>query len=202
MIDQDDLIKQQLLVFFNKLEGIIPISYKFFLKDSGYIAGGAIVSLALDENPNDIDIFFKHEDVAAAFRSYFKRDQRYVKAITPNAITLEIEGMVYQLVTRFTGPVERVFKTFDFEHCKCYFDLATEDLIYNPTLIHSKELIYSTDDQYPLTALKRLVRFTKRGWRPTNQTILDIAQRLSALDLKNEKVYNNQVIGFYGSSME
>jgi hypothetical protein len=189
----------------------LPESLQLTLQSDAYIAGGAIVNLVLDEPINDYDIFFKSQGAALEFRTYFKQLQEFpadrklqVRAITENGITILITETdeIIQMVTRFFGPTDRVFKSFDFVHCMAYFDLATHDLHYNQEIILRKELVYSDSDQYPVNAMKRLVRFVNRGWQPNNETILNLCDRISKMDLSDEKVRADQLIGFYGSSMK
>ena len=203
MIDEEDRIKGALLAYMDLLKEGIPLEVFEIIEQNAYIAGGAIVSLALNEIVHDIDIFFKGADSAQKVKQYFKEcDSPYVKALTDNGITFRASTGVFQFVTRFTGPVDRVFTSFDFEHCKAYFDLATHDLVYNKDIIYNKKLVYTGEDEYPVNTLKRLVRFVRRGWRPSNDTILNLATKLNSIDFKSEEGRAQQLIGFYGSSME
>lgn len=208
MINSDDVIKQQLLLAMDRFLKHLPADVQDTIIKNGYIAGGAVVSLVLDEKINDYDLFFKTEGAVAVIKTFFDTPKQLgnisIKAVTVNGITIVLEetGEVFQLVTRFYGDTNRVFTTFDFTHCRAFFDLNSHDLMYHKDVIEAKKLVYDGIDQYPVNALKRMVRFVKRGWEPDNETILNICDKLSSLDLKDEKVRSNQLIGFYGTRMD
>lgn len=209
MIEHDDVIKKHLIEINDLLVAALPIELRDeFIKDA-FIAGGAIVNLVLGETPNDYDYFVKTAELNKKLKDHFNVNpitpHYLVKAITENGITFELltnEKLVdIQIITRFIGPIERVFTSFDYEHCKAYFDLHTHNLYYKKSIIMNKELIYTGKDGYPVNALKRLVRFVRRGWKPNNETIINLADTISALDMKCPAVRSNQLIGFYGSGM-
>lgn len=210
MIEHDDTIKQHLIEVNDLLVAALPWELRYQFSTDAFIAGGAIVNLVLGEKPNDYDYFIKTADLKKKLVQNFNANPStthyLVKAVTENGITLELftneKSIDIQIITRFIGPVERVFTSFDYEHCKAYFDLHTHNLYYKKDIIMNKELIYLGKDGYPINALKRLVRFVRRGWNPTNKTILNLADAISSLDMKEEAVRANQLIGFYGSGME
>lgn len=205
MISQADYIKGELLEVLAKLCVAVPIFEAAFSQEA-YIAGGVIVSLVLDEPIQDYDFFFKNQDTADTVNSYFRHQQQNnakgedyeIRAVTKNGVTLKLNsGEIIQLVTRFSGMPDKLFKSFDWEHCKCYYDFANQDLTYNSHLILSKELVYTEDDNYPVNALKRAFKFVKRGYTISPKEILKVMDRANKLDLSNEEVRGHQLIGFY-----
>lgn len=207
MIDFDDNIKKELLSVIDKFCGAIPTEIAELIKNQGYIAGGAIVNSVLSEPINDYDIFLKEANAAHEIKQYFTNTRRpfdifkqyETRAITENGVTLKLKekGEIIQIVTRFTGPPTRVFESFDFEHCMCYFDFLTHDLYYNKELIMGKTLIYSVEDNYPVNAMKRAFKFCNRGWTISPVELLSIMDRANEFDLTDVKVRANQLIGYY-----
>lgn len=210
MIEHDDVIKQHLIEVNDLLVAALPLELRHDFLMNAFIAGGAIVSLVLGETPNDYDYFIKTAELKKNLVEYFNANpitvSHEVKAVTENGITLELRApkgnIDIQIITRFIGPIDRVFTSFDYEHCKAYFDLSTHNLYYKKDIIMRKELIYTGQDGYPVNAVKRLVRFVRRGWKPQNETIMNLVDAISALDMKCPAVRADQLIGFYGSSLE
>lgn len=184
-----------------------------------YIAGGAIVSLALGEEPQDYDVFCDDDKTADAFRDIWKnKDFPYkaeLLANTKNAVTFKLNtGEVIQVVTRFTGPPSRVFESFDYEHCKCYYyqsywsgalQIETpEILVYNRELIEQKTLVYTGEkDKYCLNTLKRMHKFVSRGWVSDNASILNLYRAIQNSPPIDDPIeHAAQSIGYYGSSLK
>lgn len=171
-----------------------------------YIAGGAVVNTLLDIPVVDYDFFVRDEATRDLILTLFSTSGDLgceVRAKTQNGITLKLPtGEIIQIVTRFLGPPSRIFKSFDFEHCKAYFDYKDYSARYNVELIKKKLLVYTGEDDYPLNTLKRLVKFIRRGWTIENESIMNLALKLSKTNLTDPAVRAEQSIGFYGSSME
>ncbi len=166
-----------------------------------YIAGGAIVSYLIKQPIVDYDFFIKTPEACESIRNYL-RELGDNLAVTQNAVTrLLPTGEKLQVVTRFSGPPSRVFESFDFEHCKAYYDPATGELSYKEDIIGKMALVYTGIDNYPLNTLKRLVKFTKRGWNIDNESILALAMKLHTTNLSDPEVLREQKIGFYGSPL-
>lgn len=177
-----------------------------------YFAGGCIVNLLLDLPVVDYDLFITEAERGEALKEYFathKVPQAFsVKARTENAVTLlhTPSGRVYQLVTRFTGPPDRVFTTFDFEHCKAYYMPtkvpAATAWSANEDIIRAKKLVYTgKKDVFTLNTMKRMCKFVARGWVPDNESILNLhraIQNRPHIDTPAECAA--QKVGFYGSS--
>lgn len=194
---------------YKRFGSIMPTELGKYMLDNTYIAGGAIVNFLIKQPIADYDMFIVSDEARDRIRGWFVeqdwnqegRDWR-IKALTQNAVTVAFDsGEVIQLVTRFTGYPERVFKSFDFEHCKAYFVPSTDTLLYNEDMIMNKKLVYTGEDDYPLNTMKRLVKFIRRGWDIDNESILNLAKKMSRTKLDDPEIYKEQVIGFYGSSM-
>lgn len=124
-------------------------------KEQFFVSGGCIASLIQGEMPKDIDIWCRDEDVMAQTIKWYEKIQphRFMlaeakyrdvpvggKMITENAVTL-VEGI--QLIRRKSGEVKEITDTFDFVHCKPYYDLKDDKL-------------YISKEQYDLCKKKKL----------------------------------------------
>lgn len=143
----------------NKIKGLI----KSFVLEMGpvvdsntfFVSGGCIASLLQGTNPKDIDIWCRSEDIMAQTIKWYEKiqphrialaDSKYreisigQKLITENAVTLS-DGI--QLIRRQSGSVKDIIDTFDYVHCKPYYDLMDDKL-------------YISKEQYDLCTKKKL----------------------------------------------
>jgi len=114
--------------------------------------------------------------------------------ITDNAITLTDK---VQLVTRFYGEPDKLHENFDFEHAKCYYDFATQELVTPPEALEcmlSKTLKYN-GSLYPFCSILRTRKFQKRGWTIGAGQILKMVMQLNEVDLTDINVLKEQLIG-------
>lgn len=202
-----DYIKNHLDGISGHILGTLPEDARVWAAQALYFAGGCIVSLAQGAQPVDYDIFITDEyvrDYVVQVLSGYSGVAVQIKAKTENAITLTLPtGQVVQIVTRFTGPPERVFSTFDYEHCKAYYVPHTRQLHGNWDLILDKKLVYTGEkDQFTLNTLKRMVKFVRRGYVPDNESLVNLHKAIHKQDLNDPEVHRAQTIGFYGSSFE
>ncbi len=169
-----------------------------------FFAGGCVFNYANNEPVNDFDVFIATEATRDAVRAHFQANPQGVLVQTENAVTLKVPHAEapFQIVTRFVGGVDRIFKDFDFEMTKSFYVPHTDTLSCDLDIVHNKKLIYTGQkDTYTLNTLKRLCKFVARGWEPDNQTIINLhraIQRRPSIDDPAE--HAAQTIGFYGSS--
>lgn len=112
---------------------------------------------------------------------------------SPNAISLSND---IQIVIRFHGTAEQIHKTFDFIHATNYFTFK-DGLVTNVKALESiitKQLQYQ-GSLYPVTSIIRAKKFIKRGFNINAGEYLKIMFQISALDLTNVDVLEEQLIG-------
>lgn len=179
-----------LINFFNAREGYDQI--KQALNES-YIAGGAIVSLVLGEEPRDIDVWFRRESdfntVDAAVGEMGKR--------TPYSTTVIINGITFQLVKSRIGEPADVVNTFDFEHTKTFWIPGHPELTYfDEPLIMSKRLLFNAGNLcHPVNSFKRIGKFISRGYVVPDQEVEEMLVEVHSMPV--EKIRNS---GRAGSS--
>ena len=120
-----------------------------------FVSGGCVASLLQQDMPKDIDIWCRSEDVMAQTIKWYEKiqphriaiaDGKYrdvavgQKLITENAVTLTDK---IQLIRRQSGSVKDIIDTFDYVHCKPYYDLMDDKL-------------YISKEQYDLCTKKKL----------------------------------------------
>ncbi len=114
--------------------------------------------------------------------------------ITTNAITLSDK---IQVIFRFYGSPQEIHDTYDFEHCKCYWqswDRKLSTPINSLLAIMNKSLEY-TGSRYPICSLIRLRKFIKRGYNINAGQILKMCMQVNELDLSDLDVLEDQLFG-------
>lgn len=124
-----------------------------------------------------------------------KEKPKYIpKFITNNAISLSDK---IQIVLRFYGEPSQIHANYDYVHCTSYF-LMRENILVMPSraleAIINKELFY-VGSKYPVCSLVRMRKFLSRGWTINAGQIAKIALQISALDLTNLHVFEEQLVG-------
>lgn len=151
----------------------------------------AYIAKVLD-NPADIED--THEDTEiASLKNPTEKKYRPV-FLSSNAITLSNK---IQIVLRFYGEPEEIHGNYDFAHCMNYWTSWDQDLVLKPEALESllsKELKY-VGSLYPVCSVVRLRKFINRGWRINAGQILKMAMQISALDLTDLTVLEDQLTG-------
>ncbi len=114
--------------------------------------------------------------------------------LSTNAITLS--GKI-QLVLRFFGEPEAIHENYDFVHCTNYWTSWDKTLVLKQEALQSllaKELFY-VGSKYPVCSIFRLRKFIRRGFTINAGQILKILMQVSALDLTNITVLQDQLTG-------
>ena len=114
--------------------------------------------------------------------------------LSTNAITL---SQKIQIILRFYGEPDAIHENYDFVHCTNYWQAWDDELILRQAALEallSKELRY-VGSKYPVCSVMRLRKFIKRGWSVNAGQILKMMMQVSALDLTNPKVLEDQLTG-------
>lgn len=143
-------------------------------------------------NPGDIqDAYEQTEEDAlevddgAPYRPIF---------MSTNAITLSHR---VQLVLRFFGEADTIHENYDFVHCTNYWTSKGNALTLRPAALEcllAKELRY-VGSKYPVCSIIRLRKFIRRGWAINAGQILKMSMQISALDLTDPVVLEDQLTG-------
>lgn len=114
--------------------------------------------------------------------------------MSTNAITLSHR---VQLVLRFYGPAEKIHENYDFVHCTNYWTSADNTLTLRQAALEcllAKELRY-VGSKYPVCSIIRLRKFIRRGWAVNAGQVLKICMQISALNLTDPVVLEDQLTG-------
>ncbi|HUV84992.1 MAG TPA: hypothetical protein VMV86_04735 [Methanosarcinales archaeon] len=111
-----------------------------------------------------------------------------------NAISLSDK---IQLVIRFYGEPEEIHKNYDFVHCTCCYSFLDNRLELPAKALESivtRELHYM-GSRYPVCSVIRTRKFISRGWTINAGQFLKMCLQISELDLKDMKVFEDQLAG-------
>jgi hypothetical protein len=114
--------------------------------------------------------------------------------MSTNAITLSNR---IQLVLRFYGEPDEIHENYDFVHCTNYWKSWDGELVlHQPALeaLLARELRY-VGSKYPVCSVIRLRKFIKRGWKVNAGQILKMCMQISALNLTDPEVLQDQLTG-------
>ena len=114
--------------------------------------------------------------------------------MSTNAITLS--GKV-QIVLRFFGDPDAIHENYDFVHCTCYWTSWDNHLELRPAALEAlltKELRY-VGSRYPVCSIIRVRKFLKRNFTINAGQILKMCMQVSALDLTDPVVLEDQLTG-------
>lgn len=142
--------------------------------------------------------YFESTNGSEAFE-YLKAGKREDKPykpviITQNAISLTSD---VQIILRFCGEPSEVHKNYDFDHCKCWYWPAKDELGLPKEALLSlttRDLSYS-GSKYPLCSVIRTRKFINRGWNIHAGEYLKMALQLTKLDLTNIETLKDQLTG-------
>lgn len=114
--------------------------------------------------------------------------------LSTNAITLSHK---IQIVLRFFGSPDEIHENYDFVHCTNFWTAWDGELtLRQPALeaLLARELRY-VGSRYPVCSIIRLRKFIGRGWTINAGQMLKMMMQISALDLTDHAVLQDQLTG-------
>jgi hypothetical protein len=220
-------IEKALTLWFKSL----PANLKAAAKRDVIVSGGCIASMLLNEPVRDYDLYFKEVNTAYLLAKHYTAHLGYnaVDAPSLNRVTLNqgviklgraipISSELYspvhysqnaitltgglQIILRFCGKVDSIHKTFDFAHTRSYYTVDEGLILTQKSLesIVTKELVYAGSG-FPVAALSRAMKFTKRGWKLPASELIKIVYDIAKLDISNPEVLKEQLGGYYGNRL-
>jgi len=138
-----------------------------------------------DANENTESAALEVEDGKPRYRPIF---------LSTNAITLSHK---MQIVLRFYGEPDAIHENYDYVHCTNFWTSWDGNLVLRQPALEAlleKELRY-VGSKYPVCSIIRLRKFIRRGWSINAGQMLKIMMQISALDLTDHKVLQDQLTG-------
>lgn len=160
-------------------------------------AGGFLRSFFSGELMNDMDLFFEDIDKYTYASHIFDLSDEYsLVSETENAKTyLSRRKKSVQLIKYRFGNMQDILSMFDFTVCSCAVkgdDICMDDFFFEH--LASKLLVFK-DTKMPLSTLKRVVKYVKRGYSICDENLIKISQKISEVNFSDELVLNEQIGG-------
>lgn len=176
-----------------ELFNILPPEIRKEYYKNIFVAGGAIYSLANNKEVHDYDLYIKDKEYLDILCSFFEENSKELGAfITENAITWKD----IQIIKVYYGTPEYVISTFDFMHCKGYYDIY-KGVVYNPWFIYTDELKFNEFCNHPTSAFFRIPKFLSRGMTIEKPEIRKILQSLKDNGFTKEDEKTMENLGIY-----
>jgi len=190
----------------------LPVEVQPLFEAKAFIAGGAVTSTLMGDEPKDVDFFFCDSKSAEAVigsvlpgglpkeqnfdpaRSMQGVDTKKVSFVTPWALSM-VHGA--QFISKWTGEPVAVMTGFDFAHTKGFYSPTSQGVKVEQEALEAiaiRRLKYTGSEQ-PVSSLFRLRKFMQRGWKVRISDLLLIAKQISEYDLSDREVLRSQLVG-------
>lgn len=166
---------------------LIDALYPYLINDKCCVAGGFFKDYYSNKKYKDIDIYCEDDISAKEIKTIFSHAYKK-KFESDNIARYHDKQIQIDVITKIKGKPLDIIKQFDFTVCQFAFYRESKNFyaIYCNQFfadLHSK--IISTDGckmNYPVSTLKRLIRYVMYGFSPTDDTLLSIVQEINLLD--------------------
>lgn len=192
ILDYDGRIKLVIKSAGIASEGGTETPYEYFESKPEGEAEGYVASVMRDTG--DIQDAYEETEQAALETADDGKPKYRPVFLSTNAITLSHK---VQIVLRFYGEPDAIHENYDFVHCTNYWKSWDSELVLKQDALESllsKELKY-VGSKYPICSIFRLRKFLKRGFQINAGQILKMCMQVSALDLKDINVLEDQLTG-------
>lgn len=180
------------LTTIKNIKGVEEERVVIYIQSSG-VAGEEQEGYQYFEAQNEVEADVFATSIVTNFKAKDEGKYRPVY-MSQNAITLSDK---LQIVIRFYGNPEEIHKNFDFVHATGYYDYWEDNLqipVEAYESLMSKALIYN-GSLYPIASLFRIRKFIERGWRISAGQILKMIWQLNEVDLNDNAILQEQLIG-------
>lgn len=179
---------------------------KSLARDKIMLAGGALLSIIMRGKVNDLDFYMYDIDGRPGFEALLVTHGYKISLSSTNAITYQrttktngrSKKFTIQLITRFKGTPDEVLSTFDFTVTKVLYSFYEEEFYFGDRFwldLAARRLVYSGCSSFPLCALHRLNKYSKKGFTIPNSTKLHIALSILQLEIKTYAQLKEQLFG-------
>ena len=168
------------------------------------LAGGAITSLMSGKHINDLDFYLEDPEKrseAVEFLSEFFNGKVFVSS---NCITFKRKSprsnkvWTAQLITRFSGKPEDIFRNFDFTITTGAYQFSQERFVFGERFwqdLGMRRLTYLGSSRYPICALYRTKKYQERGYSCPGSTVMHIGLAIVQLEIKTYSQLKEQLLG-------
>lgn len=187
----------------NYLEQLLP-DFLFEI-DGIMLAGGAVTSLLMNKEINDLDIYCNSKQAFDNLCETLLKKNYEVIFISNKAVTfttgicdeLPVQVMHYRWFTSLND----IYGDFDFSACKLGYDFKEKKIdasIDSLISLASKHSEISLMTRYPLISLVRIDKYKEKGFEFRKSDILKLMLKVNTLEINSWDELEDQLGGFYG----
>lgn len=172
-------------------------------KEGCFVAGGAITSVFMNTDINDIDVYCKTRGVfdsicTDAIKAGYDPIFISNKAITftKGSCDLPIQVMHY----RWFNDGQDILRDFDFDACMATYS-KEKGFEFGANFLESlagKFIKININTRYPLITLLRIDKYKDKGFKFRRADVLKLMLKINTLDINSWDELEDQLGGFYG----
>ncbi|MDY7043609.1 hypothetical protein RVS70_05260 [Virgibacillus sp. M23] len=183
----------------NSLSELLPSYFREdFIKES-FVSGGCIYSYHHDQEPKDIDVFIRSEDLVDELSDYFNRQRVFKKrsnvrvgkyrdhnlVLTDNAISIR----KYQIITRWTGEPEKIVSQFDFKHNMFWVQDGRFYSLVDFSYLEGDKVRYNEQRARDICGtIMRIPKFIKKGMKVPKEEIAKMLLKLNEVGFNDREL--------------
>lgn len=217
MTKQELHIKSYLSYVFKYIVDGLEGETKELVEKHGFIAGGALRSLYLDQPINDIDVYFDSQEVANKVRNHISEtlNNRFGffsnilkmhllfnnsnDIVTNNAYTFKNKelNLDVQLIYKFAGKPDEVIDHFDFTNSQAYYIPSSDTLCLTSKFKKhndTKVLEFNPNCYSPVYTFNRLFKFMNKGYKIDTPNFISLVKAAA-----NDTEENHESFKLHGS---
>ena len=168
------------------------------------ICGGTINSIFTDATVNDLDFYMSIPTKQTAAMEFLQKWFPKVACVSKNAITYKRKSdrsnkiWTAQLILRFVGGPETIFKTFDFTITQGAYSFVDDSFYFGDRFfadLAKRRLVYLGGSRFPICAMYRTKKYRDRGYTLSGATVMHIALSIVQLEIKTYAQLKEQLMG-------
>jgi len=168
------------------------------------LCGGSVLSTFTSSSINDLDFYIKDVSKLNEIKVFFKKYFGEQVFASTNALTFKRKAAssnkkyTVQLITKFTGAAEDVFKTFDFTITCAAYDFQNELFVFGDRFfadVSKRKLVYLGGSRYPICAMYRTKKYQDRGYSLSGATVMHISLSIVRLEIRTYGDLKEQLMG-------
>lgn len=152
------------------------------------VAGGFIRAYYAGERPSDLDLYFRNEKDLNTVLAELQAKSWAVRFESDRAITLLKDNKMVQLIKFVYAEPAVIIENFDFTICCAALtmnkdgngDLIGDVFLHDDYFEHlAGKLLIFQGSQFPLSSLKRSIKFIRRGYSICDENIIALSEAIS-----------------------
>lgn len=181
---------------------LITKAASHFLPEGAFIAGGALTSAFTNTPINDVDMYFKSEELFKQAIEHAYDDALWCVAATDRAVTFVHDDNIIQLMHfDFFETPAAVFDAFDYTVCMAAYDLDAKEFVFHEDFMKhaaQRKLSFHSGTRYPYNSLLRVLKYQQRGYTINKADLLRIGLSCQRVPVNSWEDLADAIGGQYG----